>query len=116
MRRLDLAVFPYDLRRFGVMTSGVFADAVSAGAATVVPSGSWMAGIVESGRAAGVTFDQFSVDGIAGAVARAVDDLERLQANAASTREAWRVEQGLATYVDRLLLELTARGLIQLRR
>jgi glycosyltransferase involved in cell wall biosynthesis len=88
------------------MVSGVFAEAVACGAATVVPADTWMASMVERGRAAGVVFDKYSTDSVTGAVARAVARLDDLRRQAAGLAESWRAEQSISAYFERLLDEL----------
>ncbi len=109
LTRLDLVVLPYDRSRFGNMVSGVFAEAVASGAATVVPAGTWMAAMLESGRGAGVVFDDFSVPAIAGAVSRATRKLDLLQSQAAKMRDPWRANQSISAYLEQLFRELDHR-------
>ncbi|MBV9310103.1 MAG: glycosyltransferase [Solirubrobacterales bacterium] len=103
--RLDAVVLPYDRSTFGTATSGLFADAVSIGAVTVVPAGTWMSSMLERGAGAGVVFEQFGVDSIVRAVSAALAEIEHLLERAASKRAAWRTEHGAAAYVDWLLEE-----------
>jgi GT2 family glycosyltransferase/glycosyltransferase involved in cell wall biosynthesis len=109
--QLDLVVLPYRREQFGDMVSGVFSEAVACGAATVVPAGSWMATMIERGHAAGLTFQDFDVTSILGAIATAEDRLDDLRRQAASLQVAWRAEQSISSYVDQLMAELGRRRL-----
>src|SRR5262249_24489905 len=106
LHRTDLVVLPYDARVFGAMVSGVFAEAVACGRATVVPAQTWMAEMLQSGRGAGVVFDHFSVESILHAIESALADLDRLRIRAGQAIGPWRASQSLGAYVDRLLNDL----------
>jgi hypothetical protein len=108
LNRTDLVVLPYDARTFGAKSSGVFAEAVACGRATVVPAGTWMAEMLQSGRGAGVVFGHFSVESIVDAIEQAVADLDRLRILAGEALGPWRATQSVGAYVDRLLSELGA--------
>lgn len=108
LSQVDIVVLPYVLDQFGDMVSGVFSDAVASGAVAVAPAGSWMATMIERGRAAGVVFDQFAVSAIVGAAVQAADDLEELRRQAASLRAPWRAEQSISAYFEQLLGELSS--------
>jgi hypothetical protein len=106
VNEIDVVVLPYDVRTFGTMTSGVYAEAVACGCVAIVPAGTWMAEMLSSGRGAGLVVDDMTAEGIADAVMRAVADLERLELLAGEAVGPWRASQGVAAYVDRLLAEL----------
>ena len=110
LSQLDLVVLPYRTDLFGDMVSGVFAEAVAYGAATVVPAQSWMAMMIQRGRAAGVVFEEFDVTAIVGAIAVAEDKLDDLRRQAASLRTPWRAEQSISGYFEQLMAELARRG------
>lgn len=105
----DIVLCPYDPSYFVARISGVFSDAVAHGRPCVVPDGSWMADQLREGRAAGVTFVEFTADSIAAALARAAGQLTSLRQHAAALAPTWRREQCIGAYIDRMLTELAAR-------
>jgi len=110
LQELDLVVLPYRTDAFGDMTSGVFTEAVGYGAVTVVPAKSWMATMIQRGRAAGVAFEEFNVTGIVGAIAIAATNIDQLRRQAATLQAPWRAEQSISSYFDQLMGELERRG------
>jgi hypothetical protein len=106
LSRLDLVVLPYRSDLFGDMVSGVFTDAVAQGAVTVVPANTWMATMIERGRAAGVMFETFDVAAIVGAIAIAEDRLDDLRPRAAALQGPWCAEQSISAYFDQLFADL----------
>lgn len=104
----DVILLPYDHRAYGAKTSGIFAEAVAFGKVTVVPEGTWMAANLENGRGAGTAFGDYSPQSIAAAVGAAVDKLDELRAKAEERADAWRREQSVAAFLDRMQSQLGA--------
>jgi glycosyltransferase involved in cell wall biosynthesis len=100
----DLGLFPYEVIPYRQRTSGVFGEMVAFGKPVVATRGTWLAQQIEAGRAAGTIFDDLEPNSIAAAVARCVDDLERLTRLAQALGPRWRTA-GLPAFVD--LLETT---------
>jgi len=106
LHRAEVVVLPYDRQTFGLKASGIFTEAVGCAAVTVVPAQTWMAEMLAGGRAAGVTFEEFSADTIVDAVGRAIAELIPLREQALARCESWRTEHSAPTFVDRLLRAL----------
>lgn len=106
----DIALFPYEVIPYRKRTSGVFAEAVAFGKPVVVTRGTWMAGQIESGRAAGTIFENLQPDSIARAIARCVTDLESLQQSAQALSSAWRRTVSLSAFVDLMETQIALRA------
>jgi hypothetical protein len=81
----DIILLPYLRERYRACTSGVLAEALAAGAATVVPSGTWLADQLP--RGGGETFDDFP--SFVGAVKRVLDKFDAYRAAAQAHRPLW---------------------------
>jgi hypothetical protein len=94
-----VVALPYDRTAYRQRQSAVLADAVVAGKAVVVPSGTWPGERVADGTAAGVAFAG-GVEGIAGAVAECVRRLPELRARARELSPGWAARQSLSGFLD----------------
>jgi hypothetical protein len=81
----DIILLPYLRERYRACTSGVLAEALAAGAAAVVPAGTWLADQLPPGG--GETFDDF--DSFVGAVKRVLDNFDAYRAAAQAHRPLW---------------------------
>jgi hypothetical protein len=105
----DIALFPYEVIPYRKRTSGVFGEAVAFGKPVVVTPGTWMAGQIEAGRAAGTIAEDLHPDSIARAIAGCVANLEPLQEAARALSSAWR-RQGLPAFVDFMEMQIALRS------
>ena len=103
LRQSDLIVLPYSWRRYAMRTSGVFSEAVAYGIPVVAPARTWMADILEAGRGAGVTFSEWTPDAVAAAMVRALDRIDELKAKALPSSAAWRKEESVHAYLERVV-------------
>ncbi|MCC7271954.1 MAG: hypothetical protein IT561_04745, partial [Alphaproteobacteria bacterium] len=105
VRALDLVLLPYQAHAFVDRVSGPFCFAAALGRPVAVTAGTWMAGEIAAGRAAGVAFPSLEPGPVAHAVARAVAELPVHAARAAALAPPWRRNDGA-----RLLRELLERA------
>lgn len=102
----DLVLLPYDSPVYGLMPSGIFADAVVCGTPVVAPAGTWISDRLDEGWGAGVTFAPPTPAAIAGATLAAIDRLGELRARAAGQGDAWRRAHSLEAYMDHIMARL----------
>ncbi|MCC7273631.1 MAG: glycosyltransferase [Alphaproteobacteria bacterium] len=103
--RLDLVLLPYRARSFVDRVSGPFCFAAASGVPVVATAGTWMAGEIAAGRAAGAVLDDLAPHTVARAVAGALADLARTKARAGALAPTWRANDG-----TRLIAELLRRA------
>lgn len=84
-----VCIQPYDVEEFADRVSGVTLDALSAGCPVVTLKGTWMARVVENGRA-GVVIEEARPEALLAAVETVISDYPRYRLNA---YEAGRVLQ-----------------------
>lgn len=106
----DILLLPYRQTPYARRTSGIFLEGVLTGRPVVVPEGTWMAEHVESGRAAGVTFRQWTPEDIAAAVVACVRDYLPLRKRAEALAGAWREQEGVSAFVNRIEQEIASRS------
>jgi hypothetical protein len=106
----DILPFPYDRLAYRQRSSGVFAEAVTAGKVVVVPADLWLGTLVARGEAAGVTYDGDDTAGCAAAVAECVRRLPELRARARTLAASWAARQSLAAFLDWTAAELRSRS------
>ena len=82
----DIVVLPYNANRYAARSSGVLAEALSAGKVVVAPSGTWMAAQLDWAR--GRTFNDPA--GLSAAVASAIDHFDALSTAAKVYAQRWR--------------------------
>jgi glycosyltransferase involved in cell wall biosynthesis len=82
----DIMLLPYLPGRYRACTSGVLAEALAAGAAAVVPAGTWLADQLPPGG--GEVFDD-GFETFAAAVKRVLDNFPAYRATAQGNRAAW---------------------------
>jgi glycosyltransferase involved in cell wall biosynthesis len=99
----SLVTLPYGREHYTHMISGVFCSAVAAGRPCVVPSDTWMAEQLSSGRAAGVSYGPETVDSIADAIVAALGMLPELGPRAQAAAAAWRREQSGGALISKLM-------------
>lgn len=87
---LDLVALPYDRAAYHIASSGICANAIALGRPVIVPSGTWMASMVEQGLASGVVYAGEGEAVIAQALETAVRDMDRLRAQALERAPVWR--------------------------
>jgi glycosyltransferase involved in cell wall biosynthesis len=87
---LDLVALPYDRRAYRIASSGICANAIALGRPVIVPSGTWMASMVEQGLASGIVYGGDGAVAIAEAMAEASRDMDRLRAQALKRAPSWR--------------------------
>jgi glycosyltransferase involved in cell wall biosynthesis len=105
----DVVLMPYNRRRYETTTSGIFSEAVAFAKIVVVPAGTWMAQMLAAGQGAGVTFDALTPQAIVDALERALADYEALSQLAQGRAAAWRRNDGLPVFLDRLLADVATR-------
>ncbi len=106
VRRSDIVLLPYDYRAFTGRTSGVFADSIGFGKVAVVPRGTWMAEQLRNNRGAGTVFEQYTPESVAAAVGEAMARIDGLRAKAEHCADAWRREQNMGAFLDRMLSDV----------
>ncbi len=106
----DVLLLPYDAVSYGARGSGVLMEAAVAGKPVVVPAGSGMAADLESGLAAGTTFDSFDAPAIVAGIGRLLDDYDGHRARAATAALVARGLSNHETYLDRVLAYLDRAG------
>jgi len=105
--RCDVITIPYERRPYRQRQSAVLADAVVAGKAVVVPSGTWLGEQVRAGRAAGAVYTG-GVETIADAVAECARRAGELHARARALSPAWAARQSLRGFFDWMLARVPA--------
>jgi glycosyltransferase involved in cell wall biosynthesis len=105
----DIALFPYEVIPYRKRISGVFAEAAASGKPVVVTPGTWMAGEIEAGRAAGTISEDLSPDSIARAIASCVAELEPLRQSARAVSTGWKARD-LSAFVDFLDAQIALRA------
>jgi hypothetical protein len=103
IERSDVVLLPYDPVGYRGIVSGIFCEAVAMGKIPVIPARTWMADHVTEGRAAGVLFGENSTNDMADAIERAIQDRERLQAEACRNAPSFRDENCCAKNLDGML-------------
>jgi len=103
LRRADIVLMPYLREFYGWATSGIFAEALSAGKVVVVPEQTWMSRQLASYRAGGTTFAVQDANHITAALRRALSNFGSLSQSASSARAAWKAHHCPASFVDRFL-------------
>ncbi len=106
LQQSDIVLLPYDYRVYSGRTSGIFAESVAFGKVTVVPRGTWMAEQLRGNRGAGTVFEHYSPESIASAVGEATARIDVLRAKAEQCADAWRREQNLGAFLDRMLSDV----------
>ncbi len=106
VRQSDIVLLPYDYRAFTGRTSGVFAESIGFGKVAVVPRGTWMAEQLRNNRGAGTVFEQHTPESIAAAVGEAMARIDGLRAKADHCADAWRREEHISTFLDRMLSDV----------
>lgn len=96
-------VLPYNRRYFRTRVSGVFSGAVASGRPCVVPSGTWMAEQIISGRASGVSYPGGDVKAIAAAILEVINGSEEYLAVARRVAYDWRRLQSGPAFVEQLM-------------
>jgi len=103
LERASLVALPYARLQYGNTLSGIFALSVASARPCVVPSGTWMADQVAEGAAAGLSYPDDAIDGMADTACRALAQLEDLRERAESLAPRWRAEQSGSALVARLI-------------
>jgi hypothetical protein len=106
----DLLLLPYRRINYRQRPSGILSEAVLAGLPIVAPAGTWLSEQIESGAAAGVTYEGESAEDIGEAIARAVVILPALRDRAAACTPAWRRRHSMTAFLDWLEAEIAERG------
>jgi hypothetical protein len=106
----DIVLFPYEVIPYRKRISGVFAEAVAYGKPVVATGGTWMSQQIQTGRAAGVVFDELEPASIARAVRSCVKDLCELQAQAQALSGAWRKQTGMDAFLDFVERQVSLRA------
>jgi hypothetical protein len=106
----DLGLFPYEVIPYRKRISGVLAETAAFGKPVVATRGTWLAQQIEAGRVAGTVFDDLEPDSIGRAVARCVDDLERLTLSAQALSPAWRRTMSMPAFVDQMEIAIAERA------
>jgi len=109
MKASDLALFPYEVTPYRQRTSAVFAEAVAYGKPSVVPAGTWLAGEIEAGRAAGIICHDLSAEGYAKAISACVTNLLELTLQAQSLAAEWRKNVSITRFTDIVEQEIAHR-------
>jgi len=101
----DIVLLPYQPHRYIARGSGIFAEAAACGVPTVVPRPTWMSRQIEQGRAAGTSFDAFTVESIVETLHRAVDALPTLTEQAQARQASWHAEENGAEAIRTIMRE-----------
>jgi glycosyltransferase involved in cell wall biosynthesis len=104
--RADIMLLPYLRERYRACTSGVLAEALAAGAAAVVPAGTWLADQLP--RGGGETFDDF--DSFVLAVKRIVDKFDSYRHSAEAFRPIWLKRHSPDALVAALVSDVPSRS------
>jgi glycosyltransferase involved in cell wall biosynthesis len=91
----DLLLLPYKPERYVARISGPFVFGAVYGTPSVVPAGTWMAGRIAAGMAAGLIYEGDD-DALAEALSRGADDRTGLKAQAGALGKPWRNWDGRA--------------------
>ncbi len=105
----DIALFPYEVLPYRQRISGVFAEAAACGKPVVATAGTWMAGEIEAGRAAGVIAEDLRPGSIAGAIARCLAEGEPLRQAAQAAAAGWR-KRDLTAFIDFMETQIILRS------
>lgn len=103
IQRSDMVLLPYDPVEYRGIVSGIFCEAVAMGKVAIVPAGTWIADHVTEGRATGVLFGRNTVADMVDAIERAIQDRQRLQADAHCNALSFREENSCAKNLDGML-------------
>jgi glycosyltransferase involved in cell wall biosynthesis len=106
----DIVLLPYQPHRYAARGSGIFAEAAACGVPMVVPRPTWMSRQIELGRAAGTSFDAFTVESIVEALSAAVDALPTLAEQARARQASWHAEENGAEAIRTIMREADAAG------
>jgi len=101
--RSDLIVLPYEPDRYRRSGSGVATEAVSEGIPMVVPSGSTMETLAIRYQGCATTFSTWDSHAVTCGIERAVANFEILAKQAEAGAVEWRLSNGVALFVDRVL-------------
>jgi hypothetical protein len=99
----DLIVLPYEPNQYHRRGSGVATEAVSQGIPMVVPSGSTMETLAIRYQGCATTFPTWDFRAVALAIERAAANFEILAKQAEAGAGEWRLNNGVALVVDRVL-------------
>lgn len=97
---IDVLLCPYERLNYRQRNSGIFSEAVAAGAVAVVPSATWLGDRIEAGRAAGVVYHGDEPGDVADAVRRCVAALPALREAAAALAAPWREAESFGAALD----------------
>jgi glycosyltransferase involved in cell wall biosynthesis len=111
----DILLFPYERIPYVQRTSGIFIEGAFIGRPAIVPSGTWMAGELAAGNAAGIAYEGDDPPAIADAVIKAVDMLPALSAAAMRHAPRWQKTMSLDCFLDWLEHEIARRRTVRSR-
>lgn len=106
----DALLHPYIRKNYKQRNSGIFCEGVAAGLPSIVPSGTWLAEQIESGRAAGISYDGDTTDDLAAAVRRCIERIGELTRTAAPLAAPWRESESLTASLDAMERLRAMRG------
>ncbi|HTV33454.1 MAG TPA: glycosyltransferase [Methylocella sp.] len=107
--RTDIVLLPYDPIAFGAARgSGIFIESVVAGRPIIAAKGTFAGSAVERGEAEGETFEPYTSEALAEAIARLIGRWPLSSAQAAVKAEHFARQHNGEAYID-LLLALGAR-------
>jgi glycosyltransferase involved in cell wall biosynthesis len=106
----DVIILPYLQRHYHAQTSGIFAEAMSAGTPTIVPSGTWMATQAEQ-YGVGIVFEAGNLESLIEACQQAIATLSELRDRAADVTADWRQIHNAANFVATLQDSIRRAGL-----
>ncbi|MCA9565860.1 MAG: glycosyltransferase, partial [Myxococcales bacterium] len=92
LRSLDIVALPYDPELYAQRTSNILVEAVGLGVVPVAPSKSYL-GQVMTTEGIGVTYSDYSAEGLRKALVQAADQLTELRSGMAPLSEEWRRTQ-----------------------
>ena len=98
----DLILLPYQQSRYVARTSGVLAEAITAGVPVVVPANTWLSSVLQDGHGAGITFGGNTGRTFEDAVRSAWVNLNSLHDEAVARRSwfaAWHTADNLLTII-----------------
>ena len=105
----DVLLMPYETTPYRRRTSGIFFEGVIGGKPVVVPQGTWMGEQVQSGRAAGIVFNEFTPESVTDALVACLQDCSSLERRARTLADGWRTSEGVSAFIDRVELEISTR-------
>ncbi len=101
--KLDIVVLPYDPAKYRRRTSGILAEALGLEKVVVVPSNCYLGDTVKQ-IGAGITYDDYSVQGLSAAIEEAIRRHDEIRLRLKEVAPSWRARHSADEFL-RVLLE-----------